>query len=55
MNKLYSVKYSYRGILLKIKNFWNEADAVKFMKENGKDWKYKLVEDTESNKIWEAE
>ena len=55
MNKLFVIKFMIRDIVVSVKNFWNDDDAVSYMCGCGNDaWKFKLEENNDIHKIWIA-
>lgn len=55
MNKLYVVRFVFRGIVLENHNFWNEKEALNKICEYGKSgWKFNVAENNEAHKIWEG-
>ena len=54
MNKLYCIIFKHNGVPCGYRNFWNEKDAIDFMKTQKEYWKFIIVEDNDSHKIWKG-
>lgn len=53
MNRLFVIKWEYKGYLLSVSYFWKEKEAKEMMQFH-QEWKYELEEATEAHKIWIA-
>ena len=56
MNKLYSVNFLMEGKIWETRNFWSNAEAVRFIQGHWHHtfWKFKVVCDNDVHKIWYA-
>ena len=54
MNKLFCVVFKHNGVVCGYRNFWNEWEALEYMKTQKQYWKFRVVEDNDIHKIWEG-